>query len=115
MKVHLNRHEFTQEKLLGIINGASKAYLNIMAVAFAMAGDAGVPDIESDPMPETATYTAILFSSPDGRGKKRKELSSSSDDDQKEARSAQKPGKRSKKSMFEGRDDRLQLRLRLRT
>ena len=105
MRVHLNQHEFTQETLQGIIDGASKAYLKIMAVAFAMVGDAGVPDLEPDPKPETATFTAVTVNSPDARGTKRKELSLSSDDDQKEDESARKSGKSRKKSTFVGGDD----------
>jgi hypothetical protein len=105
MREYNSRGDFTQEKLQGIIDGASKAYLNIMAVAFAMAGDDGVPDLDPDPKQSTATYTAVTINSPDAQGTKRKAQSPSSDDDQKEGESARKPAKRTTKSTFKGDDD----------
>jgi hypothetical protein len=105
MREHWSHNNFTLVTLQGIIHGASKAYLNIMAVVFAMAGDGGVPNLDPDPEPSTGIYTAVTLNSPDARSTKRKQLSSSSDDYQEEGESARKPAKRSKKSTFEGDDD----------
>ena len=60
MKVHSQRKDFTQDKLQGIINGATKAYLGIVEDAELEYGEQSATGLRRDPKPSMATYSAVL-------------------------------------------------------
>lgn len=60
MKVHNQNRDFTQEKLEGIVDGATKAYLTIVCDADLEDGEKDASSLKRDPKPSQAVFSADL-------------------------------------------------------
>ena len=89
--------QFTEDVLQSIIDGASKAYLEIMAYASAMSEDDRVRAMTPDPLPTTATYTYYPSNPEDVHTKSREEPFPLHNGSQKKVADAPNPTKRASK------------------